>query len=69
MKLSLPSVHGNLNIAIFLGVKSVNNQNDGRHGKFDFPEMFTILTSKLQNIKVEVGDNIPMPPDNRLLKL
>jgi len=69
MKLSLPSVNGNLNITIFLGVKTVNNQNDGRHGKFDFPEMFAILTKKkLQNIKVEVGDGIPMPPDNRPLK-
>ncbi|CAG8436460.1 4148_t:CDS:10 [Funneliformis mosseae] len=67
MKLSLSSINGNLNIAIFLGVKS-GNQNDGRHGKFDFPEMFTILTkSKLQNMKTEVGDNIPMP-DQKLLK-
>ncbi|PKC11770.1 AAA-domain-containing protein [Rhizophagus irregularis] len=69
MKLPLPSINGNLNITIFLGVKTVNNQNDGRHGKFDFPEMFTILTKKkLQNTKIEVGDNIPIPPDNRPLK-
>ncbi|CAB4388534.1 unnamed protein product [Rhizophagus irregularis] len=69
MKLPLPSINGNLNITIFLGVKTVNNQNDGRHGKFDFPEMFTILTKKkLQSTKIEVGDNIPIPPDNRPLK-
>lgn len=69
MKLTLPSINGNLNITIFLGVKTVNNQNDGRHGRFDFPEMFAILTKKkLQNTKVEVGDSIPMPPDNRPLK-
>ncbi|GBC05391.1 hypothetical protein RclHR1_00620031 [Rhizophagus clarus] len=66
MKLSLPSINGSLNIAIFLGLKTVNNQNDGRHGKFDFPEMFAILTrKKLQNTKVEVGESIPVPPDNR----
>ncbi|RIA82621.1 P-loop containing nucleoside triphosphate hydrolase protein, partial [Glomus cerebriforme] len=66
MKLSLPSINGSLNIAIFLGVKTVSNQSDGRHGKFDFPEMVAILTKKkLQNTKVEVGDNIPMPPDKK----
>ncbi len=67
MKLTLPTINGNLNIAIFLGIKT-SNQNDGRHGKFDFPEMFAILTkSKLQSMKTEVGDNIPMP-DYRMLK-
>ncbi|KAF0467794.1 AAA-domain-containing protein [Gigaspora margarita] len=67
MKLSLSLTNSDINVVISFGGKTIS-QMDGRHGRIDSLEMYaTISKNYLNNVKIEIGDNIPYT-DHKLLK-